>query len=100
MNINRSLAPPPWLSTPSFFKCFHTSLPTPQGRLEEAISDYSAAIRLKPNHSRAFYNRGFCYDGLGRHEEALKDYSLSIQLEPVNVTAYHNRGSLYQRLGR
>lgn len=43
-----------------------------QGMLESAIADYSRALALNPRHSRAHYNRGFCYDGLNRVSEALQ----------------------------
>ena len=47
------------------------SPPPPQGMLEAAVADYSTALTLNPQHSRAHFNRGFCFDGLNRVEEAL-----------------------------
>jgi hypothetical protein len=40
--------------------------------LKAAVDDYTEAIRINPHHSRAYYNRGFCHDGLNQVEEALQ----------------------------
>ena len=71
-----------------------------QGRFEEALRDYSAAIQLNPRHCRAFYNRAFSNDRLRRYDAAVADYTRALDIQPGNATAYHNRASLFERLGR
>ena len=71
-----------------------------QGRFEEALTDYSAAIQLNPGHCRAFYNRAFSNDRLRRYDAAVADYTRALEIQPGNATAYHNRASLFERLGR
>ena len=71
-----------------------------QGRFEEALQDYSAAIRLNPRHCRAFYNRAFSNDRLRRYDDAVADYTRALEIQPGNATAFHNRASLFERLGR
>lgn len=71
-----------------------------QGRFEEALQDYSAAIKLNPRHCRAFYNRAFSNDRLRRYDDAVADYTRALEIQPGNATALHNRASLFERLGR
>lgn len=71
-----------------------------QGRFEEALQDYSAAIKLNPRHCRAFYNRAFSNDRLRRYDDAVADYTRALEIQPGNATAFHNRASLFERLGR
>ena len=71
-----------------------------QGRFEEALKDYTAAIQLNPRHCRAFYNRAFSNDRLRRYDAAVSDYTRALDIQPGNATAYHNRASLFERLGR
>ena len=71
-----------------------------QGRFEEALQDYSAAIQLNPRHCRAFYHRAFSNDRLRRYDAAVADYTRALEIQPGNATAYHNRASLFERLGR
>ena len=33
-----------------------------RGAFEAAVTDYTTAIRLNPQHCRAYYNRAFSYD--------------------------------------
>jgi tetratricopeptide (TPR) repeat protein len=57
------------------------------------------AIKLDPNHVRAYNNRGFLYAKLNYYEEAIKDYTKAIELDPTNSHAYHNRGISYDKMG-
>lgn len=70
-----------------------------QGKFEEAVADYTAAIELSPQHCRAHYNRAYALDKLGRYAEAVADYDAAIAFDASNATAFHNRGSLLERLG-
>jgi tetratricopeptide (TPR) repeat protein len=67
------------------------------------VSDYTVAIRLHPQHCRAFYNRAFCNESLRRWDQAVADYSSALELEPTNFTAYdqrHARRSSHALLAR
>ena len=70
------------------------------GRYEEALADYTEAIRLKPDYAVAYHNRGNAKDDLGRSEEALADYTEAIRLKPDYAEAYTNRGIAKDNLGR
>ncbi len=63
-----------------------------QGDIEGAIVDYTEAIRLNPNDSNAYFNRGFARETRGDVDEAIADYTEAIRLNPNDATAYNNRG--------
>lgn len=69
-------------------------------RNDQAMKDYSEAIRRNPDDSEAYFGRGFTYSLKGLHQEAIQDYTRCIELAPGNVNAYGNRGTEYYRLGQ
>jgi len=58
------------------------------------------AIRLDPQDSDAYYNRGLSYAGLGQYQRSVQDLDVAIRLDPTNATAYNNRGVAHRRLGQ
>lgn len=69
------------------------------GAYEQAILDYSRALRLNPDNADAYYNRGNSYANLGRDDRAIRDYSQTIGFKPDHDFAYYNRGNSYFRKG-
>ena len=67
---------------------------------EDALADYTEAIRLKPDYAEAYNNRGIVKAKLGRHDDALADYAAAIRLKPDHAEAYNNRGAVKAKLGR
>jgi len=67
---------------------------------EEALSDYTNAIRLDPTFAGAYSNRGLAYEILRRYPEALADFTQSITLDPTYAKAHYNRGHVYETLGQ
>jgi len=59
---------------------------------QEAIDDYSEAIRLKPDLAEAFVNRGAAKYELKDNKGAIADYDRAIELKPGNPKAFYNRG--------
>lgn len=49
-----------------------------EGRYEEAIESYSAALALQPESHEAIYGRGLAYRQSGRRELALADFRLAL----------------------
>ena len=70
-----------------------------QDQFDQAIQDYSAAIRLKPDFAQAFNNRGNAYDDAGKADQALLDYDEALRLDPDFSKALSNRGLLYDARG-
>ncbi len=69
------------------------------GFYQNAISDYSKAIRLKPDFVEAYHNRGYTKASLGQHVEAIADFDIAIKLEPDDPMSYYNRGAAKASLG-
>ena len=65
-----------------------------------AIADYTMAIRLKPDHVKAYHNRGLAKYILGQYFAAITDYDTAIRLKPDYVHAYFNRGLAKADLGQ
>jgi tetratricopeptide (TPR) repeat protein len=63
--------------------------------LDGAIADYTEAIRLNPQHDKAYNNRGGVRKAKGELAEALADYTEAIRLNPNYASAYLNRGRLF-----
>ncbi|HTX89445.1 MAG TPA: tetratricopeptide repeat protein, partial [Bacteroidales bacterium] len=64
----------------------------PQNTYENVIRDLTTVIRLDPDFSFAFYNRGFIYAQMGEYRLALEDFSSAISLRPEFPEAFYNRG--------
>jgi lipoprotein NlpI len=65
-----------------------------KGLHDEAMLDFSEAIRLNPEFARAYYQRGYLARQAGQDELAIADYDCAIQFDPQLVHAYINRGVL------
>ncbi|MDF1665086.1 MAG: tetratricopeptide repeat protein [Planctomycetota bacterium] len=63
-------------------------------KYKRAIQDFDQAIKLNPNQSPAYTNRGICRFHLGNFEGALSDYNKSIAYKPFALT-HNNRGYLF-----
>jgi tetratricopeptide (TPR) repeat protein len=63
-----------------------------QGRYDEAISEYTAAIELDPNLANAYLARGQAYYFKDKGLMAAEDCSKAIELDPEYTAAYYGRG--------
>jgi TPR repeat/Tetratricopeptide repeat len=63
-----------------------------KGRLEEAVTHYRVALKLKPDMVVAWNNLGVALDGLGQHGEAEGAYRQAIKLSPQYALAHYNLG--------
>lgn len=76
------------------------NLKNSQGKLQEALQDYTQAIRLKnPELAELYTSRGLVYYNLGDKKSAMLDYNKAIELNPEMAEAYNNRGAAYFGLG-
>jgi len=66
---------------------------------DQAIADYTLAIRLKPDYAEAYNDRGFAYYLKGDGERAIADYTRAIELRPNYPKAYNSRGVAYMSHG-
>jgi len=70
-----------------------------QNRLNEALSEYSRAIRLSPQYGYPHRRRAFVQFLLARPEDALIDYDLAVELSPLDPYAFIARASFYRQTG-
>jgi len=69
------------------------------GKYDKAITSYSKAIELDPNHALSYYNRGCAYGEIGAYDKAIADYNKAIELNPNDALAYYNRGLACSKRG-
>ena len=63
-----------------------------QGRLEEAIADFRAALARTPDDQAALNALGLCLARTGRADEAIEALDRAIALEPTAAAAHYNKG--------
>jgi tetratricopeptide (TPR) repeat protein len=69
------------------------------GNHEQAIEDYTNALKIKPDYYEAFENRGSSKDDIGVYEEAISDYTNALKINPKSTVSYTNRGNSKYRKG-
>lgn len=70
------------------------------GDLDAAITDYTLAIAVVPDHAGAFNSRAWAHYLAGRHDMALADVEQSLALDPSSVRAVDTRAHILAALGR
>jgi tetratricopeptide (TPR) repeat protein len=71
---------------------------------EGAISDYTLAIKIRPDYYKAFFNRGYAKLLLDDYQGAIDDYTMTIKYDNYNTEfsnmAIGNRGIAKLYLGQ
>jgi tetratricopeptide (TPR) repeat protein len=70
------------------------------GRLDEAIVHYEAALRLKPSDGGAHNNLGTVFARRGRYDEAIAQYRSAIAIRADDASAHFNLGNSLHALHR
>jgi len=70
-----------------------------QGKLPQAIADFTKAIEINPTYTNAYINRGFMYNKQGDFNLAILDYSRAIEINPRLPEALIDRGNVFLKLG-
>ena len=63
---------------------------------DHAIADFTAALRLQPQTSTTYYDRGLSYTKAGSHAQAIGDYSAAIRLNAKYESAFYMCALEYQ----
>jgi tetratricopeptide (TPR) repeat protein len=71
-----------------------------QGRFNEAIAQYSAALRIQPDFYRAHLNLGAALAAQGRMDAAMAQYSEALRIQPDSPEPHNNLGNALKRQGR
>ena len=67
-------------------------------KYNDAILNYSMAIKIYPSFYEAWFNRGITSAELGKYEEALKDYSIAITIDSNDAEIYYAQGNSYKKI--
>src|SRR5437762_7743939 len=70
-----------------------------QKKFQEAIADYSEALKVKSNDPDIFERRAYAEMQLKNYDRALHDYSEAIKLSPEEPKYYQVRALIYQTKG-
>jgi len=71
-----------------------------KGKLNDAIKEYEAAIRLDPKLAAAYNNLGTAHFSTGRFEQAAASFKVAVELDADFGQALFNLGLAELRLGR
>jgi len=66
-----------------------------KGLHDLAIKDYTRAIELRPDDTRAYHNRGLAHSEKDLYDLAIKDYTRAIKLKPGSAQMYLDRSTAY-----
>ncbi len=70
-----------------------------KGEFDNAIDDYTEAIKRNPNDADAYYVRGTAYLAKGEFDNAIDDYTEAIKRKKDYAGAYYVRGTAYVAKG-
>lgn len=66
----------------------------------KAIKDFSKAIELEPNFSKAYLNRALVYSSLKKYDKSIADYNKIVKINPASLkTIIKNRATDYYKKG-
>jgi len=71
-----------------------------EGRDDEALQHYSAAVRINPNSAHAHVNFASALLARGKITEAVNHLNYALKLDPDFAEAYNNLGLAYVRRGQ
>jgi Flp pilus assembly protein TadD len=71
-----------------------------QGRVTDAIAEYTEAVRIVPNAATLHNSLGLALTQAGRLAEAAAEYGAAVRLEPGFADAHTNLGAMLQRQGQ
>jgi Flp pilus assembly protein TadD len=70
------------------------------GRVNEAITHYEAALRIRPHDEKAHNNLGNAFTQTGRMQEAVEHYQATLRIQPDNAGACYNLGNCFSSMKR
>jgi tetratricopeptide (TPR) repeat protein len=69
-----------------------------KGDNDQAITDYKAAITLKPDFAEAFHGLGLAYHNKRKYHRTIKKFDRAIEINPRYARAFYNRAVAYWEL--
>jgi tetratricopeptide (TPR) repeat protein len=71
-----------------------------QGRSDEAMAEYQAALRINPQETMARNNLGMSLAQMGRVSEAIEDWEEVLRIDPDHAESHNNLGNALAQMGR
>jgi len=65
------------------------------GNLELALEEYSKSIKLHPNNSSYYFQRGCTYIGLSKRYYAIQDFQTALKINPNHANSHSMIGNEY-----
>lgn len=76
--------------------CYELVRQKKQEKIESAIFDYDAAIKINPENPNYYFSRGMAYlSYMDNYDHAIADFTKVIEILPHYGTAYYNRAKAY-----
>src|SRR6476469_8995536 len=69
-----------------------------QGAFDQAIAEFTEAIKLDPSDVRFYKDRGGVYLTMKRFQEAVNDFAKMVELAPKDYAGYSLRGAAQSEL--
>lgn len=66
---------------------------------EDEIARLTKILRVNPQFTNAYFERGNNYSKLAEYDKAISDYSKAIELDPNHFESFNNRGIACARIG-
>ncbi|MBN2844641.1 MAG: tetratricopeptide repeat protein [Deltaproteobacteria bacterium] len=70
-----------------------------RGMTEEAIQNYTEALRINPDYDKAHNNLGIALTKQGKIDEAIQHFREAISIHPGHAKAYNNMGIAHAKKG-
>lgn len=64
----------------------------------EALDHFTAAIRIRPNSTEAYYARGYYFQVNKEFDKAIQDYTKVVEIDSTYTNAHYNLGVLHYEL--
>ena len=70
------------------------------GRMQEAITQFEQALRIKPDYAAAQYNLGNALLQVGKPHDAISHYEQALRLIPDSALVHYNLGNALSQAGQ
>ena len=71
-----------------------------RGQFSIALDYYDQAIKIDPNYTDAWNNKGNALGDLGKYNEAIECYDRAIEIDPNFARPWNNKGNVLHNLGK
>lgn len=70
-----------------------------QHKFNEAITDYTEALRLNKTYKDAIFNRANAYENIMDYQRAMDDYDYYLLIDSTDGSVYYKRAALFYKTG-